>query len=79
MSENMELFTATGILESHICSRGIHAIDCGGDRGVICRHYLSKDTPGRFVIRDRIHKGKRKHCLDMATTLPMPYESVLIK
>jgi len=70
MSENTELLTAIGIVESHIGNRGIHAIDRGGDRGVICRHYLSKDTPGRFVIRDRIHKGNvstvwiwLRHCL----------------
>ena len=25
-----------------------------------------------------MHKGKRKHCVDMATTLPMPHESVLV-
>ncbi len=49
---------------------------------MICRHYLSKDIATRFVIclkqSDLIHKGKRKHCLAMATTLPTPHESVLI-
>jgi len=32
----------------------------------------------RLKERDLIHKGKRKHCLDMATSLPMPHESVLV-
>jgi hypothetical protein len=81
-SENTEILHAIGMVESHIGDKGIHAIDRGGDRGVIYKHYLSKDTPGRFVIRlkerDLIHKGKRKHCLDMAMTLPMPHESVLV-
>jgi hypothetical protein len=81
-SENTELLHAIGIVESHIGDKGIHAIDRGGDRGVIYRRYLNKDTPRRFVIRlkerDLIHKGKRKHCLDMATALPTPHESVLI-
>ena len=81
-SENTEVLHAIGAVESHIGHKGIHAIDHGGDRGVIYKHYLSKDTLGRFVIRlkerDLTHTGKRKHCLDMATTLPMPHESVLV-
>jgi len=32
----------------------------------------------RLKERNLMHKGKRKHCLDMPTTLPMPHESVLI-
>lgn len=81
-SENTELLRAIRTVESHIGNKGIHAMDRGGDRGVIYKHYLGKETPQRFVIRlkerDLIHRGKRKHCLDMATTLPMPHESVLV-
>ena len=81
-SENAELLNAIRVVESHIGEKGIHAIDRGGDRGVIYKHYLDKDKPTRFVIRlkerDLIHKGRRKHCLDMAMTLPMPHESILV-
>ncbi len=80
-SENTELLRAIERVERHIWNKGIHAIDRGGDRGAICRHYLKKDAPRRFVIRmkerDLIHKGKRKHFLDMATRLPTPRESIL--
>jgi len=81
-SENSELLKAIDLVRRHTGDKGIHAIDRGGDRGVIYKHYLKKDIPQRFVIRlkerDLIHKGKRKHCVDMATTLPTPHESVLI-
>jgi hypothetical protein len=81
-SENTELLHAIRVVEGHIGDKGIHAIDRGGDRGAIYRHYLKKDVPGRFVIRlkerDLIHKGKRKHCLDMATRVPTSHESVLV-
>ena len=60
-SENAELLNAIRVVQSHIGDKGIHAIDRGGDRGVIYRHYLSKDTPTRFVIRlkerDLIHNS----------------------
>jgi hypothetical protein len=81
-SENSELLKAIEMVRRHIGDKGIHAIDRGGDRGVIYKYYLSRSTPLRFVIRlkerDLIHKGKRKHCLDMATSLPTPHESILI-
>lgn len=81
-SENGELLKAIEMVRRHIGDKGIHAIDRGGDRGVIYKYYLSRSTPLRFVIRlkerDLIHKGKRKHCLDMATSLPTPHESILI-
>jgi hypothetical protein len=81
-SENSELLKAIEMVRRHIGDKGIHAIDRGGDRGVIYKYYLSRRTPLRFVIRlkerDLIHKGKRKHCLDMATSLPTPHESILI-
>lgn len=81
-SENSELLKSIETVRSHIGDKGIHAIDRGGDRGVIYKYYLTRNTPQRFVIRlkerDLIHKGKRKHCFDMAMTLPMPHESILI-
>jgi len=81
-SENSELLRAIELVRRYTQGKGIHAIDRGGDRGVIYKYYLKRDVPLRFVTRlkerDLIHKGKRKHCLDMATSLPTPYESVLI-
>lgn len=81
-SENSELLKAIETVRRHIGDKAIHAIDRGGDRGVIYKYYLRRDKPQRFVIRlkerDLIHKGKRKHCLDMAMTMPTPHESILI-
>lgn len=81
-SENSELLKAIETVRRHIGDKAIHAIDRGGDRGVIYKHYLRRNKPQRFVIRlkerDLIHKGKRKHCLDMAMTMPTPHESILI-
>ena len=32
----------------------------------------------RLKERDLLHKGKRKNCLDMVRSLPIPHETVLI-
>jgi hypothetical protein len=81
-SENEQLFKAIDMIFKHIGDKGIHAIDRGGDRGVIYEKYLKRDKPIKFVIRlkerDLIHKGKRKNCLDIAHSLPTPYETALI-
>jgi len=81
-SENDQIFKAIDTIFKHIGARGIHAIDRGGDRGVIFEKYLKRDKPIRFVIRlrdrDLIHRGKRRNCCVMAKVLPTPYESVLI-
>jgi hypothetical protein len=81
-SENSELLKSIETVRGHIGDKGIHAIDRGGDRGTIYKYYFTKAKPQRFVIRlkerDLVHRGKRKHCSDMAMTMPMPHESILI-
>ena len=62
--------------------KGIYAIDRGGDRGKLYDKFL--ETGKRFVIRlaqkrDLLHKGARKNCQALATALPCPYETVIIK
>lgn len=81
-SENAQILKLIDMIFKHIGSRGIHAIDRGGDRGVIYEKYLNSDKPVRFVIRlrdrDLIHRGKRKNCLKLAWGLSTPYETALI-
>jgi hypothetical protein len=81
-SENSQIFKAIDKIFEHLGERGIHAIDRGGDRGVIYKKYLGGQRVQRFVIRleerDLLHRGKRKNCVDLAKVLPTPYETVLI-
>lgn len=81
-SENDQIFKALDTIFRHLGERGIHAIDRGGDRGVIYKKYLEREKPIRFVIRlqgrDLLHKGKRRNCEEMARSLPTPYETALI-
>jgi hypothetical protein len=81
-SENTQILKAIDMIFNHIGTKGIHAIDRGGDRGCIYEKYLKRDQPIRFVIRlrdrDLVHRGKRKNCLDIAKVLPTLYETVLI-
>ena len=81
-SENSQIFKAVDKIFEHLGERGIHAMDRGGDRGVIYGKYLGGEKPRRFVIRleerDLIQRGKRKNCCDLAKVLPTPYETVLI-
>jgi hypothetical protein len=81
-SENTQILKAIDMVVKHIGDKGIHAIDRGGDRGVLYEKYLKRSTPRRFVIRlkerDLIHKGKRKNCVQMAKSLSVPHETVLI-
>ncbi|GAB4544289.1 MAG: hypothetical protein Fur0020_13690 [Thermodesulfovibrionia bacterium] len=81
-SENSQILKVIDTIFKHIGDKGVHAIDRGGDRGVIYEKYLMRDKPVRFVIRlrdrDLVHKGKRKNCLKMALSIPTPYETILI-
>ena len=68
-SENDQIIKMINVIVKHIGDRGIHAIDRGGDRGIIYERYLGREKPVRFVIRlkerDLIHKGKKeKLCFD---------------
>lgn len=81
-SENDQIFKAIDMVFKHIGDKGIHAIDRGGDRGIIFEKYLKRPKPIRFLIRlrerDLIHRGRRRSCSDLAKVLPTPYETVLI-
>jgi len=81
-SENSQLLKMIDLIFKHTGDRGIHAIDRGGDRGVLYKKYLGEKKAKRFVIRlvdrDLIHQGRRRNCSDMAKALPTPYETVLI-
>jgi hypothetical protein len=63
-SENAQLLKMMDLLFEHLGDRGIHAIDRGGDRGVLYKKYLGGKKPKRFVIRlvdrDLIHRGGEK-------------------
>lgn len=81
-SENSEILKTIDTIFKHIGDKGIHAIDRGGDRGVIYKKYLTKNKPTRFVIRlkerNLRHKGKEVSCSWLAKVIPTPYETVLI-
>ena len=83
-SENDQLFKVIDTVADHIGTKGIYAIDRGGDRGKIYNKFLEKDKEKRFVIRligkrDLIHKGVKKNSAALATALPCPHETVIIK
>ena len=81
-SENAQILRMIDLLFEHLEDRGIHAMDRGGDWGVLFKRYLGRKRPKRFVIRlvdrDLIHRGRRRNCCDLAKVLPTPYETVLI-
>jgi hypothetical protein len=82
VSENDQLFKVIDTISTHMGNKGIYAIDRGGDRGKLYDKFLEQEK--RFVIRltqrrDLIHKGLRKNGLSLATLLPCPYQTVIIK
>jgi hypothetical protein len=84
LSENDQLFRVIDTVGAAIGNKGIYAIDRGGDRGKLYEKFLEKGKEKRFVIRltqqrDLIHKGIRKNCHLVATMLPCPYQTVIIK
>jgi len=83
-SENHQLFKVIDAVSLFTGNKGVYAIDRGGDRGKLFDKFLEKDQEKRFVVRlvgqrDLIHKGVKKRSLDLATSLPCPHETVLIK
>jgi hypothetical protein len=83
-SENDQLFKVIDTVAAHLGDKGIYAIDRGGDRGKLYDKFLEKGREKRFVIRlaqnrDLLHKGARKNCHTLASALPCPYETVIIK
>ena len=84
VSENDQLFKVIDTVSAQVGNKGIYAIDRGGDRGKLYDKFLEKDKEKRFVIRltrqrDLIHKGIRKNCRVLASMLPCPHETVIIK
>ena len=81
-SENSQLLKLIDTIFRHLQDRGIHAMDRGGDRGVLYQKYLGEKKPRRFVIRwvdrDLIHHGRRRNCCELSKVLPTHYETVLI-
>lgn len=83
-SENDQLFKVIDTVGASLGNKGIYAIDRGGDRGKLYEKFLEKKKEKRFVIRlaqkrDLVHKGVRKNCRSLATSLPCPHETVIIK
>jgi len=83
-SENHQLFQLIDTVSARMGNKGIYALDRGGDRGKLYDKFLEKGKEKRFVIRleksrDLIHKGKKKNCYLLATMLPCPYQTVIIK
>lgn len=83
-SENDQLFKVIEMVGAHLGNKGVYAIDRGGDRGKLYEKFLEKKKEKRFVIRlaqkrDLIHKGIRKNCRVLASALPCPHETVIIK
>jgi len=81
-SENSQILKLIDVMFRHLQDRGIHAIDRGGDRGVLYKKYLAETKPKRFVIRlvnrTLIHHGKGRNCCELAKVLPTPYKTALI-
>ncbi len=83
-SENDQLFRVIDTVGRSIGTKGIWAIDRGGDRNKILDKFLDKNNAKRFVIRltkkrDVIHHGVRKNCYRIARALPCDYQATLIK
>ena len=83
-SENDQLFKVIDAVGASIGNKGIYAIDRGGDRGKLYERFLEKGKEKRFVIRlaqkrDLIHRGTKKNCRLLATALPCPYDTIIIK
>ena len=84
-SENDHLIRAIDTVSQYVGSRGIWAIDRGGDRGAIFRKLLTQGKKGakRFVIRlrrrDIVHRGLKRDCGELARALPCHFQARLIK
>jgi hypothetical protein len=81
-SENEQLFRAIGMVSKYIGTRGIWAIDRGGDRNKIFDTFLNRKNPKRFVVRlkrrDVVHHGAKRDCYEMAKVLPCHFKATLI-
>ena len=82
LSENAQLLRAIDAVGEHVGSRGIWAIDRGGDWYALFDKFLDREDPRRFVIRlrkrDLIHRGVKRGCCEMARVLPCHFKATLI-
>jgi len=83
-SENHQLFKLIDTVSARLGNKGIYALDRGGDWGKLYDKFLEKAKEKRFVIRleksrDLIYKGGKKNCYVLATMLPCPHQTVIIK
>jgi hypothetical protein len=82
LSENEQFFRAIDAVSEHVGSRGIWAIDRGGDRNALFDKFLDREDPRRFVIRlrkrDLVHRGVKRDCCEMARVLPCHFKATLI-
>jgi len=81
--ENDQLFRVIETVGRWVGTRGIWAMDRGGDRNKILDKFLDPKNPKRFVIRltkkrDVVHRGRKKNCSDLARNLPCDFEATLI-
>ncbi len=83
VSENRELINVIEKVYTATDSRGIFVLDRGGDRDALYRHLLKKETPFRFIIRQRgdrhVLAGSRRQTLELAKTLKTPYQEMVIR
>jgi hypothetical protein len=83
-SENNQLLRVIDTVSRHVGSRGIWAMDRGGDRGIIFDTFLHTGEVKRFVVRlqkkrDLVHRGAKKNCGKLAQALTCPFEATLIR
>jgi hypothetical protein len=69
---------------AYISDKGICAMDRAGDRGKVYDKFPGNGKEKRFVIRfikirDLLHKGARKNYHLLASIVPCPYETMIIK
>ena len=83
VSENRELINVIEKVYTATDSRGVFVLDRGGDRDALYRHLLKKETPFRFIIRQRgdrhVLAGSRRQTLELAQTLKTPYQETVIR
>lgn len=83
LSENDQLFRLIETVGRSVGTKGIWAMDRGGDRNKILDKFLDPSNPKRFVIRltkkrDVVHRGRKKNCSELARSLPCNFEATLI-
>lgn len=83
-SENDQLFKVIDTVSTHIGTKGIWAIDRGGDREKLFNKFLIKKEAQRFVVRlkkkrNLVHRGVVKNCYEMAKYLPCNFKATVIK